>query len=56
MQVEAVEDSLRRNVFDLRAVDADVVANQQRVADTFFALGLLPHAVKIADAVIPISN
>lgn len=56
MQVEAIEDSLGRARFDLRGLDADVIANQQRVADTFFALGLLPHAVKIADAVIPISN
>jgi sulfonate transport system substrate-binding protein len=56
MQTEAVEDSLGRNTFDLRAMTPDVVANQQRVADTFFALGLLPHAVKIADAVLPISN
>jgi sulfonate transport system substrate-binding protein len=27
-----------------------VIADQQRVADTFFALGLLPKQIKISDA------
>ena len=29
----------------------DVVAKQQKIADTFFELGLIPNAIKIADAV-----
>ena len=29
----------------------DVVAEQQKIADVFFELGLIPHAIKIADAV-----
>jgi sulfonate transport system substrate-binding protein len=56
MQAEAIEDSLDRGKFDLRGLDPDVVANQQKVADTFFALGVIPKAIRIADAVLPISN
>jgi sulfonate transport system substrate-binding protein len=56
MQIEAIEGALSRSTFDLRAMAPDVVANQQSVADTFFALGLLPHAVKISDALLPTSN
>jgi sulfonate transport system substrate-binding protein len=56
MQPEAIEDSLGRATFALRGLDAEVLANQQRVADTFFKLGLLPKAITIADAIIPIAN
>jgi sulfonate transport system substrate-binding protein len=56
MQAEAIEDSLARNTFAIGAISPEIVANQQHVADAFFALGLLPHAVTIADAVLPISN
>jgi sulfonate transport system substrate-binding protein len=56
MQADAIEDSLGRNSFELAPMSPTIVANQQHVADAFFALGLLPHAVTIADATLPISN
>jgi sulfonate transport system substrate-binding protein len=56
ISIEAIEDSLGRSKFDLHALDPDFVANQQHVADTFFTLGLIPHPVKISDAMIPSSN
>ncbi len=56
MQVDAIEDSLGRTTFDLHAVGPDLVASQQRVADTFFSLGIIPHSIKVADAVVQIAN
>jgi sulfonate transport system substrate-binding protein len=55
MQVEAIEDTLQRNPFAIRPLAPELVAGQQRVADTFFALGLIPAPVRIADAVLPVS-
>jgi sulfonate transport system substrate-binding protein len=55
MQTEAIEDSLGRSKFAIQSVDADLVASQQKVADTFFALGVIPKAIHVADAVLPIN-
>jgi sulfonate transport system substrate-binding protein len=30
-------------------INSEVIASQQRVADTFFALGLIPKAVNVSD-------
>lgn len=43
--------ALRRLTYGVTPLDAGVVADQQRVADTFHKLGLLPKPVSIADAV-----
>jgi sulfonate transport system substrate-binding protein len=43
--------ALKRQAFGVKALDASVVAEQQKIADTFLALGLLPKPVVIADAV-----
>lgn len=37
-----LEIALKRQTYGIRSLDADVVAEQQRIADTFYALGLLP--------------
>ena len=41
----------RRQAYGVKPIDDDVVAEQQKIADTFLALGLIPKPIKIADAV-----
>ncbi|GAB6844898.1 sulfonate transport system substrate-binding protein [Methylorubrum rhodinum] len=43
--------ALRRQTYGIRPLDAAVTAEQQRIADTFHGLGLVPKAVDIAGAV-----
>lgn len=43
--------ALKRQTYGVTPLDAATVADQQRVADAFHALGLLPKPVTIADAV-----
>ena len=43
--------ALRRQTYDIRPLDASVTAEQQRIADTFHGLGLVPKAIDIAGAV-----
>ncbi|MER2263954.1 sulfonate ABC transporter substrate-binding protein [Methylobacterium oxalidis] len=43
--------ALKRQSYGVRPLDARVVAEQQRIADTFRALGLIPKAISVADAV-----
>jgi sulfonate transport system substrate-binding protein len=56
IRVDAMEDSLGRNRFDIRPVTPDLAANQQRVADKFFELKLIPRSVRISDVVSNIVN
>ena len=48
----AVEDSLVHSQFRGRPMGAECVANQQRVADTFLGLGLLPKAIQVTNALV----
>ena len=43
--------ALGRQTYGIRPLDSAVVAEQQRIAETFHGLGLVPRAVGIADAV-----
>ncbi|MFE1602181.1 sulfonate ABC transporter substrate-binding protein [Methylobacterium sp. ID0610] len=43
--------ALRRQTYGVAPLDAAAIADQQRVADTFHRLGLLPKPLSIADAV-----
>ncbi len=43
--------ALKRQGYGIRALDEPVIAEQQRIADTFHGLGLVPKAPNIADAV-----
>lgn len=51
LPVPVLEVALKRQSYGIKPIDAGVVAEQQRIADTFFALGLLPKAIKISDVV-----
>lgn len=46
-----LEVALRRQAFGLARLDAETIAAQQKIADTFFALGLLPKEIKVSDIV-----
>jgi sulfonate transport system substrate-binding protein len=41
--------SLKRESYGILPVDKEVIASQQRIADTFLALGLLPKAITVSD-------
>jgi sulfonate transport system substrate-binding protein len=43
--------ALERQSYGVKPLDASVVAEQQRIADTFHALGLLPKPVTVSDIV-----
>jgi sulfonate transport system substrate-binding protein len=44
-----LEVSLKRESFGTLPINSEVIASQQRVADTFFALGLIPKAVNVSE-------
>ncbi|MDI4657516.1 sulfonate ABC transporter substrate-binding protein [Xanthobacter autotrophicus] len=45
-----LEVALARQQYDVKPLTPQVAAEQQKVADAFFALGLIPKPVRIADA------
>lgn len=48
---DVLEVAVQRRSYGVNPITADVVARQQKIADTFFQLGLIPKAISIADAV-----
>ena len=46
-----IEVSLRRRGFGVQQMSAQVIAEQQKIADTFKDLGLIPAEIKVSDAV-----
>ncbi len=46
-----LEVALKRQTYGVRPLDAETVADQQRVADTFYALGLVPKKIVVSDVV-----
>jgi sulfonate transport system substrate-binding protein len=50
LPVAVVEVALKRQAYGIKLVADSVIADQQQVADAFFALGLLPKQIRISDA------
>jgi sulfonate transport system substrate-binding protein len=50
LSVPVVEVALKRQAYGIKPITDSVIADQQQVADAFFALGLLPKQIKISDA------
>jgi sulfonate transport system substrate-binding protein len=50
LPVPVVEVALKRQAYGIKPITDGVVADQQQVADSFFALGLLPKQIRISDA------
>jgi sulfonate transport system substrate-binding protein len=44
-----LEIALNRQSYDVKSIDDTVIAEQQKIADTFFRLGLLPKAINVKD-------
>jgi sulfonate transport system substrate-binding protein len=51
LPMPVLEVALERQSYGIKPIDDAVIAEQQRIADTFFALGLLPKQIKVSDAV-----
>jgi sulfonate transport system substrate-binding protein len=52
LPVEVVELALQRYEFNVKPITAAVAADQQKIADTFFDLKLIPKAIRVSEAVV----
>ena len=52
LPVEVVELALQRYEFNVKPITPAVAADQQKIADTFFDLKLIPRAIKVSEAVV----
>lgn len=50
LPLDVVELSLKRYGFNVKPVPASVIAEQQKLADTFFELKLIPRAIAVSEA------
>ncbi|SMH62224.1 sulfonate ABC transporter substrate-binding protein [Azospirillum agricola] len=50
LPVSVLEVAAARQGYGLRPIDAEVIAEQQRIADTFFALKLIPKKIDVSAA------
>lgn len=50
LPVEVVETALRRYEFNVQPISKAVAEDQQKIADTFFELKLIPKPIKVSDA------
>jgi sulfonate transport system substrate-binding protein len=51
MDAQILEPIIRREPWGFRPVDAEVIADQQAIADLFFSLKLIPRPIRVSDAV-----
>jgi sulfonate transport system substrate-binding protein len=51
LPVPVLEVALKRQGYGIKPIDARVIAEQQKLADTFFALGLIPKPIVVSDAI-----
>ena len=49
--VDVLAVAVERRTYGVKPITPEVVAAQQKIADVFFKLGLIPNAISIADAV-----
>ena len=49
--VTVLEATLSHRGFDVRPISSEVIDEQQRIADTFKEIGLIPVTIKVSDAV-----
>lgn len=47
--VPVLEVALKRQAYGIKPMDAGLIAKQQKLADTFFALGLIPKAIMVSE-------
>ncbi len=49
LPVPVLELALKRQAYGIKPIDAQVLAEQQKLADTFHQLGLIPKAITVSD-------
>jgi sulfonate transport system substrate-binding protein len=49
LPVPVLEVALKRQAYGIKPIDAEVVVAQQKLADTFLALGLIPKAITVSE-------
>src|SRR6266403_2001185 len=49
LSVPVIEVALKRQAYGIKPITDSVIADQQQVADAFFALNMIPQAIKISD-------
>lgn len=53
IEASVLEVASRRRNYNAVAITPDIVVEQQRLADTFQELGLIPHFIRVQDAIYP---
>jgi sulfonate transport system substrate-binding protein len=49
LPVPVLEVALKRQSYGIQPIDAQLIEKQQKLADTFLALGLIPKAISVSD-------
>jgi len=49
LPVPVIEVALKRQAYGIKPIDTQVIAEQQKLADTFVALGLIPKAITVSE-------
>ena len=52
LNADTIETGLKRYAHVYKPVDAQVLAEQQKIADAFYELKLIPKQLKVSDAVL----
>lgn len=52
LAASVVEIALQRYEFNVKTITREVAADQQRIADTFHALKLIPKPIQVSEAVV----
>ena len=52
LPVDVVELALQRYAFNVQPITPAIAADQQKIADSFYALKLIPQPIKVQDAVV----
>ncbi|MNY67614.1 alkanesulfonate transporter substrate-binding subunit [compost metagenome] len=53
IDVPSLERAAKRRTYGIQPIDDALISEQQKIADTFFKLGLIPKEIKVKDAVLP---
>jgi sulfonate transport system substrate-binding protein len=53
IDVPSLETASKRREYGVQSIDDALIAEQQKIADTFFQVGLIPRQINVKDAVLP---
>ena len=56
LEPDVIEAGLRHYEHIYKPIDDEVLSDQQRIADAFYDLKLIPRKVAVRDAVLPINR